>query len=85
MQQFEYMSIRKIEDQSYVKRMQDLFINNYLELTKIKMDNSLRERINIYYCWTALRTATMFFLKEQPEPERAHELLNKVRQDLKLN
>jgi thiamine kinase-like enzyme len=85
MQQFEYMSIRKIEDQSYVKRMQDLFINSYLELTKIKMDNSLRERINIYYCWTALRTATMFFLKEQPEPERAHELLAKVRQDLKLN
>ncbi len=85
LQQFEYMSIRKIEDENYVKATQDLFLNSYLELSGIKLDAKLKDRINYYYGWTALRTATLFLLKENPEPERAHELLFKVRQDLKLN
>jgi len=85
LQQFEYMSIRKIEDNNYIKTIHDLFLNSYLDLTKKRLDDSLRERINYYYGWTALRTATLFLLKEEPEPERAHELLFKVRKDLKLD
>ncbi|MDO8593042.1 MAG: aminoglycoside phosphotransferase family protein [bacterium] len=85
LQQFEYMSIRKIEDENYVKNIQDLFLNSYLELAGIKLDAGLKQRINYYYGWTSLRTATLFLLKENPEPERAHELLVKVRRDLKLD
>ncbi len=85
LQQFEYMSIRKIEDENYIETIKNLFLNSYLDLAGIKLDQGLEQRINYYYGWTALRTATLFLLKEQPEPERAHELLFKVRGDLKLD
>ena len=85
LQQFAYMSIRKIEDKNYLKTIQNLFLNSYLKLANLELDQALEQRINYYYGWTALRTATLFLLKENPEPERAHELLAKVRQDLKLN
>ena len=84
LQQFEFMSIRKIPDENYLAKIKNLFLDNYFKLSGAKLDDSLRQRINYYYSWTALRTATMLLLKESPEPERAHELLNKARQDLKL-
>lgn len=85
LQQFEYMSIRKIENENYVKTMQNLFLENYFKLAKAKRDAKLEQRIHLYYCWTALRTAVVFLLKEKPEPERAHQLLAMVRRDLKLD
>ena len=85
LQQFKYMSIEKNEDGNYIKTIQNLFLNSYLKQAKIKLNQGLEQRINYYYGWTALRTAVLFLLKEQPEPERAHELLFKVRRDLKLD
>lgn len=85
LQQFEYMSIRKLPSDEYIKKIQKLFLESYLKASGEKLDNSLQKRIDCYYAWTALRTTTLFLLKESPEPERAHELLLKVRQYLKLD
>ncbi|MFA5359945.1 MAG: phosphotransferase [Patescibacteria group bacterium] len=85
LQQFEYMFIQQNNDKNYVKKIQNLFLNNYLKLTNIKLNDSLKERINYYYCWTALRTASLFFIKEQPEPELAQKLLIQVHKKLNLN
>lgn len=85
LQQLEFMMLRKIEGQAQVEKIKRLFLNNYLKNAKITLDDNLRERIDNYYNWTALRTAIFFLLKDKAEPERAHGLLIKISQDLKLD
>lgn len=85
LQQMEFMMLYKIEDQSEVGKIKQLFLNSYFENTKIALDDNLQKRINNYYNWTALRTAIFFLLKDKAEPERAHGLFIKISRDLKLN
>ncbi len=85
LQQLEFMGQHKINDPSNIKKMQDLFLKNYLTITKISLDASLKERIKYYYNWTALRTANLFLLKEESEPDRARGLIEKICQDLKID
>lgn len=84
-QQIEFMGQRKIGNDEYIAKLKKLFLDSYLKDAKIKLDNALRKRIDNYYHWTALRTASFFLLKSQPEPERAHGLLVKICQDMKLD
>jgi len=84
LQQFEYMSNRKINDQKYVDKIKNLFLKKYLKNAKIELDDSLRGRIDNYYCWTALRTATFFLLRDRSEPTRAKILIDKIKVDLKI-
>ncbi len=84
-QQFEYMSIRKVKDRKYPEKIKSLFLENYLVYTKIKLDKALQRRINNYYNWTAIRTATFFLLKDNPEPERAKPLLKQICKNLNIN
>jgi len=83
-QQLEFMASRKIEEMKYIEANRELFLKSYLEIAKIKLDDSLKRRINNYYSWTSLRTATFFLLKEPAEPKRAEGLINKVKADLKI-
>lgn len=85
LQQLEFMMLRKINDPALVEKSKQLFLNSYLKNAKIILDDNLRKRINNYYNWTALRTAIFFLLKDKAEPERAHGLLIKISQDLKLS
>ncbi|MBU2233602.1 aminoglycoside phosphotransferase family protein [Patescibacteria group bacterium] len=85
LQQLEFMMFRKIENQAQVEKIKQLFLNNYLKNAKITLDDNLQKRINNYYNWTALRSAIVFLLKDKAEPERAHDLLIKISQDLKLD
>ena len=85
LQQLEFMMIRKINDQLLAEKIKQLFLKNYLKNVKITIDNNLQKRIDNYYNWTALRTAIFFLLKDQSMPDRAHGLLIKLCQDLKLN
>lgn len=75
MQQFEFMASKKIGDQPYVEEAKELFLTNYLKFAKIEMSDGLRRRIELYYHWTAIRTATFFLIKHSPEPERALPLI----------
>ncbi|MBI4779471.1 phosphotransferase [Candidatus Falkowbacteria bacterium] len=85
LQQLEFMMLRKIDDRLQVEKIKQLFLNSYFKNAKITLGDNLRKRINNYYNWTALRTAIFFLLKDKAEPERAHGLLIKISQNLKLN
>ncbi|MFH1255187.1 MAG: aminoglycoside phosphotransferase family protein [bacterium] len=84
-QQLEFMMFRKIGDQTEIEKTKQLFLKSYFKNAKITPDENLMERINNYYNWTALRTAIFFLLKDKSEPDRAHGLLIKISQNLKLN
>lgn len=83
-QQLEFMMFRKIGDQIEIEETKRLFLKSYFKNAKITPNGDLLERINNYYNWTALRTAIFFLLKDKSEPERAHGLLVKISQNLKL-
>ncbi len=78
LQQFEYMSARKMEDKDFINRMKQIFLETYLKSAKIKMSEHLQERIENYYTWTIVRTATFFLIKHNREPEKAVNLLKEV-------
>ena len=85
LQQLEFMGQRKINDPNYIKKIQNLFLENYLTKAEITLNDSLKDRIKYYYNWTALRTATFFLLKEKSEPNRARGLIEKICQELNIN
>jgi len=84
LQQLEYMCNRKINSKGYAAKIKKIFLDNYLLNAKIILDEPLQKRINSYYYWTAVRSATFFLLKDKPEPERAYPIINQVCQDLNI-
>lgn len=84
-QQLGYMSNRKIGDSEYTKKIQKLFLDSYLKNAKIKIDEDLQDRIDNYYDWTSMRTATHFLIKDSPDPERAKPLMKEVADRLNIN
>ncbi|MEK7202998.1 MAG: phosphotransferase [Patescibacteria group bacterium] len=85
LQQLEFMMLRKIDSQLEIKKIKQLFLNNYFKNAKITLDDNIQKRIDNYYNWAILRSAIFFLLKDKTEPERAHGLLIKISQNLKLN
>lgn len=84
LQQLEFMIQRKIGDKNYIALVKTIFLDNYLKHAKIALDGDVHDRINTYYNWTSLRTATFFLIKDKPEPQRAHGLLVKICYDMKI-
>lgn len=82
LQQLEYMANRKIGDPAYTEKLKKLFLDSYLKESKIRLTEELTARINNYYNWTAIRTATFFLMKHDPQPERAMPLLKDVCKNL---
>lgn len=82
LQQLEFMVTRKIKDRKYADKIKKLFLENYFKNVKIELDSDLELRIDNYYNWTAIRTATFFLIKAEPEPERAKPLIEKVSKSL---
>jgi thiamine kinase-like enzyme len=78
LQQLEYMIKRKIGDDEYASRIKNLFLVEYLKNRQIDKSAEIGERIDIYYNWTAMRTATHFLIKHEPEAERAENLIRQV-------
>jgi len=83
-QQIGYMANRKIGDLAYTKKLQKLFLDSYLKNAKIKINDGLQNRIDNYYNWTTMRTATHFLIKDGPEPERALPLIKEVADRLNI-
>ena len=81
MQQLEYMVERKIKDSSYARHLLNMFIEEYFSKSKKDLNQDVKERIDNYYYWTTMRTATHFLLKSDPEPDRAKPLIEKVLQE----
>jgi len=84
LQQLEYKINIKVGDESLAQETKELFLKEYLKAAGIELDESLQARINLYYNWTAIRTATYWFLKFEHNEERAAVLLNQVKANLKL-
>lgn len=84
LQQLDFMGSEKIKNPAYVEKIKEIFLKNYALNSKIKIDNYVKERINNYYNWTALRTATFFMLKDKPELERSYAPLIKVCRNLNI-
>lgn len=83
-QQIGYMSNRKIGDIAYTKKLQDLFLKSYFENSELKLDDKLQDRIDNYYNWTTMRTATYFLIKDGAEPDRAQSLIKEVADRLNI-
>jgi len=84
LQQLDYMAKHKTDDPVYTEKIKKLFLNSYLESAKIKMDESLEARINNYYLWTTLRTASFFLFKHDAQPESARPLLTMICEKLNV-
>lgn len=82
LQQFEYMAMRKIGDAAFVEKMKRLFLDSYFDTTKVKLDDSLKERIDNYYNWTAVRTAIFMLLKDKPDTGRARSIIKKLKEKI---
>jgi len=83
-QQLEYKIMRKTGDAAYAAKLKDLFLSEYLRASGRVLTPDLEARINMYYHWTALRTAIFWFVKFEPNEERGAELLAKVKAGLPL-
>ncbi len=84
LQQLEFMIERKMDDPSFAKKAMDIFLSSYLGRSGMKMSDDLQARMDIYYNWTTIRTASYFLLKHDPQPERAEPMIAKVAKNLKI-
>ncbi|PLX22077.1 hypothetical protein C0584_00945 [Candidatus Parcubacteria bacterium] len=84
LQQLDYMAMRKIADRKYVNKIKKLFLDSYFKNANIEYTEGLQERIQMYYNWTLLRTATYFLLRVPSEPKRALVLLKQIKRRLNI-
>ncbi|MFA5023701.1 MAG: phosphotransferase [Patescibacteria group bacterium] len=84
LQQLDYKITTKVGNGHYAAKMKELFLHSYLSAAGLKLNADLQARIDLYYNWTAIRTATFWFLKFGHNEKRAEALLSQVKTDLKL-
>lgn len=86
LQQVEYNVLtRSIEkNENLAKELKEMFLNRYLSLRNIELNQNLQERINLYYYWTGIRSAVYLFLKFDKEPQRALNLFEKIKKGMNL-
>ena len=88
-QQLEFMSSRKLINPELIKKLSGIFLKNYFKYAKIKPDDFLFERINNYYNWTTIRTATYFLtqiklMTRKDCHNRAISLINQAKEKMGL-
>lgn len=81
-QQLDYMIGVRMGYTEQTERMKRIFWDDYWRLSRTSPDDKVRERVEMYYYWTALRTATHFLLKHTPRKERAESLLKEIKEYL---
>jgi len=83
-QQLDYKIISKMGDKAFATKIKELFLTRYLSAAGLEMTEELRRRIDLYYNWTALRTAIYWFLKFGHNEARAQSLIDQIKNNLKL-
>ena len=83
-QQLDFMIVRKMDNQTYANKVKKIFLDNYFINSKEKYTDEVQARINNYYNWTAMRTATFFLIKSGPEPNRAKPLIMEVEKNIEI-
>jgi aminoglycoside phosphotransferase (APT) family kinase protein len=88
LQQTEYMMRRKMLPgenlENFINQVQALFISTYFKLRNLELDENLQTRIDNYYYWTAIRTATYLLTRDEPKADRAEELIELIKNKLKI-
>lgn len=84
LQQIEYKIIRKNGDRVLAEDIKKLFLDSYLAETGIELDDNLRARIDLYYNWTAMRTAVYWFLRFEHNEGEAAKLLDRIKENLRI-
>ncbi len=84
LQQLEYKMRKGSYTKKYINSLKDIFIETYCQKANIKYNIRLKERIKLYYHWTAIRTATFWLLRYNPKPERALFLINEIKKSFKI-
>jgi len=83
LQQLDHMMvIRSNIEVKYAVQAKAIFLQSYLEKSKINLDKKLQSRIDLYYAFAAFRTAIMYLLRHNPAPEKAEGLLEIVRKKI---
>ena len=82
-QQLEYKVLTKTGNIEMSEHLKKVFLDNYLAIRKIELSDDLKKRIQLYYDWTMIRTATYLLLKHDSEPGRGAELLKRAIEDIK--
>jgi aminoglycoside phosphotransferase (APT) family kinase protein len=82
LQQLEYKIVGKTGEVAQAQAMKKLFLDTYLAAASLPLTPPVQARINLYYNWTAIRTATFWFLKAGHNEQRAVDLLNQVKHNL---
>lgn len=85
MQQLEYKIKRNLQDVDFALAMKRLFLDAYLRAAGLPLDDSLQRRLDLYYNWTAIRTATFWLLKHDCEPDKAEAVIASVKNNLNTN
>jgi thiamine kinase-like enzyme len=76
LQQLEYkLELKFFYERDFIVEMKQLFLKEYLKESEKSLDDNLQARINNYYKWTALRTASYWLMKDKPEPKRAEAII----------
>ncbi|MFA5644283.1 MAG: phosphotransferase [Patescibacteria group bacterium] len=83
-QQLEYKLIRYNYTKGYIQKIKDFFIETYCKNAKIKYNIRLKERVKLYYHWTAVRTSVFWLLRHDPKPDRAEVLIAETKNKLKI-
>lgn len=82
LQQLDYMCGNKIGDKEFTEKIKKSFLDNYFKFSKKRLTKEREERIKNYYNWTAMRTATYFLTRHNPDPSRAEPLIEAVRENM---
>ncbi len=86
MQQLDYMLKKHLgDDKDYIEKIKSLFLNAYLKESTLELTTDLDERIKTYYNFTAMRTATLYLIRDEPSPEKAKTLLAQISSNLKID
>lgn len=82
LQQLDFMCGRKIMDTSFAEKVKKIFLDTYFTKSKFEFTADVQKRIDTYYNYTAIRTATFFLLKDDSKPKRAFPLVEMVKKNL---
>lgn len=83
LQQLDYKVITKAGNPVYAHELKTIFLDTYWEASGRRPAADVLRRIDLYYNWTSVRTATYWFMKFNHDEVRAAELLSTVKERVK--
>lgn len=82
LQQLGYKIKRNLNDLDFAKEMKHLFLDNYLAESNLELDDSLQDRLDLYFNWTTARTSVFFLLKHEPDPEAGGRMIAEIKENI---